>query len=248
MLALIWREYKLGTTAYLLISYILTPTIYLIIFALTVSTSIAPTIIYQGLYVNYISFIAAGIIGIQTLSMFNQSFAITRLDVITNFLTVLMTSNIKLYKYVLARILTIYSVLFTQFVYVVFLAYILSGYFPSILGACLALTFMFIGLLFWFSLGTICGLHIKNELTRDIVMLMVSTPATFLSSSLYNLDQAPQIIKMLGYLNPLTYIVNLIRSSYFGLTIELTELLTLVTITSLTLFFLARSIHKFAIK
>jgi len=248
VLALIWREYKLGTTAYLLISYILIPTIYLVIFALTVSTSIAPTIIYQGLHVNYISFIAAGIIGIQTLSMFNQSFAITRLDVITNFLTVLMTSNIKLYKYVLARILTIYSVLFTQFVYVAFLAYILSGYFPSILGACFALTFMFIGLLFWFSLGTICGLHIKNELTRDIVMLMVSTPATFLSSSLYNLDQAPQIIKMLGYLNPLTYIVNLIRSSYFGLTIELTELLALITMTLITLFFLAHSIHKFTIK
>ena len=108
-----WREFKLGTTTYLLISYILVPTIYLVIFALTVSTSISSTIIYQGLHINYISFIAAGIVGIQTLSMFNQSFAITRLDVVTNFLTVLMTSNTKLYKYVLARIVTIFSVLST---------------------------------------------------------------------------------------------------------------------------------------
>lgn len=248
MLALIWREFKLGTTTYLLISYILTPTIYLVIFALTISTSISSTIIYQGLYVNYISFIAAGIIGIQTLSMFNQSFAITRLDVITNFLTVLMTSNTKLYKYILARIVTIFFVLSTQFIYVVFLAYVLSGFLPPISGACFALIFMFIGLLFWFSLGTICGLYIRNELTRDIIMLMVSTPATFLSSSLYNLNQAPFIIRMLGYVNPLTYIVDLIRSSYFGLTVEPTELLILLAITSLALFLLGRSIHKFTIK
>jgi ABC-2 type transport system permease protein len=248
MLALIWREFKVGTTAYLLFTYFITPTIYLVIFALAISTSISPTIAYSGLYVNYISFIAAGIIGIQTLSMFNQSFAITRLDVVTNFLTVLMTSNTKLYKYVLARIVTIFSVLSAQFIYVVSLTYILSGYIPSTFGICLALIFMFIGLLFWFSLGTICGLYIKNELTRDIVMLLVSTPATFLSSSLYNLNQAPQVIKMLGYFNPLTYTVDLIRSSYFGLPIEPVELLVLIVITLLALFLLGLSIHRFTIK
>jgi len=248
VLALIWREFKLGTTTYLLISYILTPTIYLVIFALTVSTSISPTIFYEGLYVNYISFIAAGIIGIQTLSMFNQSFALTRLDVVTNFLTVLMTSNTKLYKYIMARIVTIFSLLSAQFIYVVFLTYLLSGFLPSTLGACLALIFMFIGLIFWFSLGTICGLYVKNELTRDIIMLIVSTPATFLSSSLYNLNQTPPLIRMLGYVNPLTYIVDLIRSSYFGLSIEPIELLILLAITSLASFLLGRSIYKFAIK
>ena len=248
MLVLIWRELKTGTTPTLLISYLLGPTVYLLFFGLTVSQTLSEHVVYKGRFFNYLVFVTAGIMALQTLVMFNQAFAITRLDIVTNFFTVLLTSNISPYKYVFARILTYTSIVITQALYLTVLTYILTGYLPPLFNFFIMTFFLIMGLLVWFSFGTICALYIRNELTWDIVMLLVTTPSIFASSTLYSLDDAPFLIKLIGLVNPLTYTSDLVRGGYLQLQIDLIESIILTVIAICTLLLMIHSLKHFSIK
>ncbi len=185
---------------------------------------------------------------IQTLSMFNQAFAITRLDIITNFFMVLLASNVDSVTYILARYLVYAFIVTTQAFYLITLTYMLTGFLPTPIDILLIIIFLIIGLTIWFNLGTICGFYIKNELTRDIIMMLVTTPSIFASSSLYTLENAPLPLIIISYLNPLTYISDSVRNAYLQLNISLGEIMIMLSLTVITSLAVFTSIKRFTIK
>ncbi|GAJ14856.1 unnamed protein product, partial [marine sediment metagenome] len=68
-----------------------------------------------------------------------------------------------------------------------------------------------LGIFIWVPIGIIIGIKIDNYMKRDLVANLATLPLMLSSSAFYNILEAPVVIKVLGYLNPLTYHVNLIR-------------------------------------
>ena len=81
----------------------------------------------------------------------------------------------------------------------------------------LLMVFLLILVSFTFALfGFLIGLMSKNFEQMSIVPSLVITPMVFLGGSLYSLDMLPDFWQMVTYFNPVVYLVNGMRFSFYG--------------------------------
>lgn len=87
---------------------------------------------------------------------------------------------------------------------------------------------------FFGSLSLIASPFLKTADSVTVFSRIVSTPLFLISSAFYPLEYAPQVIRMVGWLNPMTYSVDILRSSVLGLSSQtlLYEGLALLTVTA----------------
>ncbi len=64
--------------------------------------------------------------------------------------------------------------------------------------------------------GFLIGLVSKNFEQMSIIPSLVVTPMVFLGGSLYSLDMLPEFWQMVTYFNPVVYLVNGLRFSFYG--------------------------------
>ena len=81
----------------------------------------------------------------------------------------------------------------------------------------LLMIFLLILVSFTFALfGFLIGLMSKNFEQMSIVPSLVITPMVFLGGSLYSLDMLPDFWQMVTYFNPVVYLINGLRFSFYG--------------------------------
>ena len=81
----------------------------------------------------------------------------------------------------------------------------------------LLMVFLLILVSFTFALfGFLIGLMSKNFEQMSIVPSLVITPMVFLGGSLYSLDMLPDFWQMVTYFNPVVYLINGLRFSFYG--------------------------------
>ena len=81
----------------------------------------------------------------------------------------------------------------------------------------LLMVFLLILVSFTFALfGFLIGLMSKNFEQMSIVPSLVITPMVFLGGSLYSLDMLPEFWQMVTYFNPVVYLINGLRYSFYG--------------------------------
>tara|TARA_A100000164_G_scaffold375290_1_gene410019 strand:+ start:1828 stop:2595 length:768 start_codon:yes stop_codon:yes gene_type:complete len=77
--------------------------------------------------------------------------------------------------------------------------------------------FLLILVSFTFALfGFLIGLLSKNFEQMSVVPSFVITPMVFLGGSLYSLDMLPEFWQMVTYFNPVVYLINGLRFSFYG--------------------------------
>ena len=82
----------------------------------------------------------------------------------------------------------------------------------------LLMIFLLILVSFTFALfGFLIGLISKDFEQMAIVPSLVITPMVFLGGSLYSLDMLPEFWQMITYFNPVVYLINGLRYSFYGI-------------------------------
>ena len=77
--------------------------------------------------------------------------------------------------------------------------------------------FLLVLVAFTFALfGFLIGLMSKDFEQMSIVPSLVITPMVFLGGSLYSLDMLPEFWQMITYFNPVVYLINGLRFSFYG--------------------------------
>ena len=78
--------------------------------------------------------------------------------------------------------------------------------------------FLLILVSFTFALfGFLIGILSKDFEQMSIVPSLVITPMVFLGGSLYSLDMLPEFWQMITYFNPVVYLINGLRFSFYGI-------------------------------
>ena len=81
----------------------------------------------------------------------------------------------------------------------------------------LLMIFLLVLVSFTFALfGFLIGLMRTNFEQMSIVPSLVITPMVFLGGSLYSLDMLPEFWQMVTYFNPVVYLINGLRFSFYG--------------------------------
>ena len=81
----------------------------------------------------------------------------------------------------------------------------------------LLMIFLLVLVSFTFALfGFLIGLMSTNFEQMSIVPSLVITPMVFLGGSLYSLDMLPEFWQMVTYFNPVVYLINGLRYSFYG--------------------------------
>ncbi len=81
----------------------------------------------------------------------------------------------------------------------------------------LLMIFLLLLVSFTFALfGFLIGLMSTNFEQMSIVPSLVITPMVFLGGSLYSLDMLPEFWQMVTYFNPVVYLINGLRYSFYG--------------------------------
>ena len=81
----------------------------------------------------------------------------------------------------------------------------------------LLMIFLLVLVAFTFALfGFLIGLMSSNFEQMSIIPTLVITPMVFLGGSLYSLDMLPPFWQMVTYFNPVVYLINGLRFSFYG--------------------------------
>ncbi|MBD1148851.1 ABC transporter permease [Pelagibacterales bacterium SAG-MED30] len=81
----------------------------------------------------------------------------------------------------------------------------------------LLMIFLLLLVSFTFALfGFLIGLVSKNFEQMSVIPSLVVTPMVFLGGSLYSLDMLPEFWQMVTYFNPVVYLINGLRYSFYG--------------------------------
>ena len=82
----------------------------------------------------------------------------------------------------------------------------------------LLMVFLLILVSFTFALfGFLIGIMSKDFEQMSIIPSLVITPMVFLGGSLYSLDMLPEFWQMITYFNPVVYLINGLRYSFYGI-------------------------------
>ncbi len=82
----------------------------------------------------------------------------------------------------------------------------------------LLMIFLLVLVSFTFALfGFLIGVISKDFEQMSIVPSLVITPMVFLGGSLYSLDMLPEFWQMISYFNPVVYLINGLRYSFYGI-------------------------------
>ena len=83
--------------------------------------------------------------------------------------------------------------------------------------------------------GFLIGLLSSNFEQLSVIPTLVITPMVFLGGSLYSLDMLPSFWQTVTYFNPVVYLINGLRFSFYGVS----DFNIWISVTSMILFLLA---------
>ncbi len=212
----------------LILSQITQPILYLIFIVIGINSSI-DGVKYNGVSISYAQYALIGIFSILIISQTSQAIYRVTVDKRFGMMALKLSSGVKPYAYVLG--IAVYP--FIGFLVQTTVLYIISLFFSigiSISSYYLTVLFGLVVLLFWVSFGIIITMFINDYQKRDVFISFLLTPLGFTAPAFYILDTVPFFIKIIAYVNPLTYQLEALRSITFKLSnYETFALLILMT-------------------
>ena len=227
-LAIYWRDMvKFLRSRAMLFASLIQPALWLALYGLSMSSNfdmIVPGIPdLQGVIsVNYMTFIAAGIISMTVLFTCLYSGVSLQLDKQFGLMKEMIASPMRRSHILTGVILSGVTKSLIQTIIIVVFGFILGVRFfdgftavqtiTSILGIIGFVVLFATGLMF---LSSMISMKIESHEGVQAVITMLTLPLFFASNALYPLDSLPLAIRAISYLNPLSYFINGIR--YFSI-------------------------------
>jgi len=177
-------------------------------------------VVFGNSQLRYISFILPGLVALQTNQLFHVLVSLSSADRRFGVFSLVMMAGTRPWEYMSAQILAHGLIAAIQGILILLIGFALVGQTISVahLGVRIVawLVAWLASLVFWSSLGLMIGLRIEREEKRDVLWALLNLPIMFSSSVFYNVRQAPTVIRLLSYVNPLTYCADVLRSTMYG--------------------------------
>ena len=194
-----------------LLSPVLSTSLYFIVFGSVIGDYVESI---DGL--SYGSYIVPGLLMLTLLtqSISNTSFGIF-FPKFNGTIYEILAAPISAYEIVLAFV----SAGATKTLIVGFVIFLTAQFFADVqVQYPLLMIFLLILVSFTFALfGFLIGLVSKDFEQMSIIPSLVITPMVFLGGSLYSLDMLPEFWQLITYFNPVVYLINGLRYSFYGI-------------------------------
>ena len=227
-LTVFWRDMlKFSRSKAIIFTSLIQPALWLAIYGLSMSSNldiIVPgTPSQQGIVsVNYLTFMAAGVISMTILFtclysgisiQFDKQYGLMKEMVASPMPRLHILFGMSLSGIMKSLIQTIIIILFGFILGIQFF----GGFTPintifSIFGIFLFVVLFAMGLMF---LSSMIGMNLESHEATQGVITLLTMPIFFASNALYPMDSLPLVIRMIGHINPLSYFINGIR--YFSI-------------------------------
>ena len=163
--------------------------------------------------VNYINFLVPGIIGMTLLFSSTMQGLSVLWDKEFGFLKEIMVAPVSRVSLVLGRIAGGITTALIQSSLILFLSLFLGFKAIGVLSFLAALGFMMLIGFTFIGLGLIFASKMKDMQGFSIVMNFIVFPLFFLSGALYPLENLPAFVRVLSYMDPLTFGIDGLRGS-----------------------------------
>ena len=166
---------------------------------------------------NYLDFIFPGIIAMSVLmtSMFSGISVIW--DKQFGFMKEMLVAPVSRTKIVIGKTLGGATTAVIQGLLIFIISLLMGIKINSISGAIIALLFMILIGIAFTALGLAFASRMEDMQAFPLVMNFVIMPLFFLSGALFPLEGIPKILKIIAYINPLTYGVEALRFGFIGI-------------------------------
>lgn len=229
-----------------LISSILMPFLFLAFLGLPLSS--IPNIGIRGIPegMNFLDFLAPGIVGMTLLFAATMSGVSVIWDKEFGFLKEVLVAPVNRFSIILGRSLGGMTTAIIQALVVVAIAVAMGVTVSSIPGFLLSIVFMILTCATFTGFGLILATKLANTEAFMAIMNLIVFPIFFLSGALFPLESMPAGIRYIMYVNPLTYGVDGLRGSLVGaaalpLWLDFTALLILsIVLASLGAYFFSK--------
>jgi ABC-2 type transport system permease protein len=227
-LTIFWRDMiKFFRSRAMLFTSLIQPALWLALFGLSMSSNfdlIAPGVPNQQgvVSVNYLTFMAAGVLSMTILFTCLYSGISLQFDKQFGLMKEMVASPLPRSHILLGISLSSIAKSLIQSVIIILFGFILGVRFfegftigqtlLSIVGILLFIVLFALGLLF---LASTIAMKLESHEGLQGIITLLSLPLFFASNALYPIDSLPLAIKLVSYVNPLSYFINGIR--YFSL-------------------------------
>lgn len=225
----------------LIISQLIQPILYYIFIVLGIN-SFVKQIEYEGIKISYADYALTGILGILIISQMTQMIYRITIDKRYGLLALKRQSGISSFYYVVG--MSMYSNIGICIQAIVL--YIISKIFGSsidLINYLKGILLLVIVMYFWTSIAALITIKINDYQRRDSVISFIITPLGFTAPAFYLLADVPNFIRILAFINPLTYQLKVIRSIVFQTGTNILLLIILVLLTTIIMM----AISSFAI-
>ncbi|MCW4021559.1 MAG: ABC transporter permease [archaeon] len=226
-LAIYWKDMvKFSRSKAMLFSSLIQPILWLIVYGLSMSNNmnmffpVNPDLT-DTLSLNYMTFIAAGVIGMTILFtclyagqhlQFDRHYGLMKEMMLSPMPRLQVLAGVTLSGATKALIQTVIIMVFGYFVGVQFFSgFTVVETVVSLLGIFLFAILFSTSLLF---ISSSIAMRINNHETVQALITLLTLPLFFASNALYPIESLPAAIKIVSYFNPLAYFINGVR--YFS--------------------------------
>ncbi len=245
MLVFVERDLYLSKSPPVLLAHILSPIIWVGVFGVIFSLHLE-TILYCNRYIPYLVFLVFGVVTVSTFYTYSSIFATVRLDFVTRFMYLVISSGNSFYVYFMGKIIAQYIMVLLQSLIIFAIVYMLSGFYLTLLLAIILCALLFIYTIFWSFIGVILSLYVRSHYYRDLIFTLLN-PMPLISTAYYTIPQNQPLLATLLYANPITYQADLLRSiillGYIDIKLVAINVILLIVISLITIITIQRKIY-----
>lgn len=216
---LLYRDLKAGlwATKSMMAVQLITPLFYIFVAGFAYS-AVIPTMDIGGTRVNYVLFLAPGIIVSQIMFAATFAGAMLWLDKRLAMFAQILMGPFSRWQYILSKVVSIMAQgMVNAIIVFVIAAPVLVGLRLTVDGVLYIAGSLIFGSLFFGSLTLAISVFIKSNEAFNATLNILFTPLLFLSSVYYPLQNAPVAIQILSLVNPLTYAADMLRAGLLSI-------------------------------
>jgi ABC-2 type transport system permease protein len=222
-LRLLYRDLKAGiwSTKSMIMMQLVTPLFYIFVAGFAYA-AVIPTMSIGNKDINYVLFLAPGIIVMQIMFAATLAGAMLWIDKRLAMFAQILMGPFSRWQYILSKVVSIMlQGLLNAFLVFLIASPLLVGLSISPIGLVYIAGSLILGSLFFGSLTLAISVFVKSNESFNAILNVMFTPLMFLSSVYYPLENAPLAIQAVSLANPLTYSADMLRAGLLGVYVPL---------------------------
>jgi ABC-2 type transport system permease protein len=216
----------------MIVMQLVTPLFYIFVAGFAYA-AVIPTMSIGNREVNYVLFLAPGIIVMQIMFAATLAGAMLWIDKRLAMFAQILMGPFSRWQYILSKVVSIMlQGLLNAFLVFLIASPLLVGLSVSPMGLVYIAGSLILGSLFFGSLTLAISVFIKSNESFNAILNVMFTPLMFLSSVYYPLENAPLAIQAVSLVNPLTYSADMLRAGLLGVYVPLlpVEIIALIAV------------------